>query len=183
MGGAGEGRYGTAQLAEVTARPNGTLALLHDYQALATLEWHSKHWDIYGYAGGEYAARAAYPNLALAGAPLSGYGRTDQGGTGGCLVEPSPAATSNGTKPGFTPASNTCNDLRNVIEGTFGFWYKAYNGPKGRIQFGPQYSYMVINTWWDAARLGNSTSTTVPFAPTPHTVENMFFTSFRYYLP
>ena len=169
LGGDGVGRYGSSQLSEVTVHPNGTLALIHSYQALETLEWHSKHWDIYSNVGTEYAQRTAYLNAARTA--FVGYGRPDQTGTGNCLVEPNPAAAQNGTKPGFQPASNGCNDLRNVIEGTFGFWYKAYNGPKGRIQFGPQYSYLVLNTWRDAV------------APTPHTIENMFFTSFRYYLP
>jgi hypothetical protein len=179
LGGDGVGRYGSSQLAEVTAHPNGTLALIRSYQALETLEWHSKHWDIYTNAGTEYAQRTNYLNAA--GTALVGYGRQDQTGTGLCLVEPNPATITNGTKPGFAPNSNGCNDLRDLIEGTFGFWYKAYNGPKGRIQFGPQYSYMVLNTWRDAAILGNAK--TGPFAPTPHTIENMFFTSFRYYLP
>jgi hypothetical protein len=178
LGGDGVGRYGSSQLAEVTAHPSGTLALIHSYQALETLEWHSKHWDVYTNAGIEYAQRTAYLNAAGA---FVGYGRPDQTGTGSCLLEPNPAASTNGTKAGFTPNSNSCNDPRNIIEGTFGFWYKAYNGPKGRIQFGPQYSYLVLNTWWNSSRLGNVT--TNPFAPTPHTIENMFFTSFRYYLP
>jgi len=180
LGGDGVGRYGSSQLAEVTAHPNGTLALIRSYQALTTLEWHSKHWDIYTNAGAEYAQRTNYLNSA---GKLVGYGRQDQTGTGLCLVEPVPAAITNGTKPGFNPNSNGCNDLRDVIEGTFGFWYKPYNGPKGRIQFGPQYSYLVLNTWWDSATLGNATAKGTPFAPTPHTIENMFFTSFRYYLP
>lgn len=183
LGGDGVGRYGTSQLAEVTARPNGTLALIRNYQVLGTLEWHSKHWDIYSNAGGEYAARTVFPNPALANpdSALVGYGRPTQTGTGSCLIEPALAAAQNGTKPGFQAASNSCNDLRNVLEGTFGFWFKPYNGPKGRIQFGPQYSYLVLNTWWNSSRLGNVA--TNPFAPTPHTVDNMFFTSFRYYLP
>jgi len=183
VGGDGVGRYGASQLAEVTARPNGSLALIRNYQALGTLEWHSKHWDVYGYGGSEYAQRTVYANPALAN-PLSalvGYGRPTQTGTGACLIEPSLAASTNGTKAGFTPNSNSCNDPRDILEGTFGFWFKPYNGPKGRIQFGPQYSYVVLNTWWNSSRVGNVA--TNPFAPTPHTVENMFFTSFRYYLP
>jgi hypothetical protein len=57
-----------------------------------------------------------------------------------------------------------------VIEGTAGFWYRFYNGPKGKLQFGTQYSYVTRNTW---SGVGGD----------PHGIENMFLTSFRYYLP
>jgi len=180
LGGNGVGRYGSGQLSEVTLHPNGALAPIRNYQALGTLEWHSKHWDIYGNAGGEYAKRTLFGT----GATQYGYGREVENTTGSCLLEPVPSATANGTKIGFTPftpSSTGCNDPRNILEGTFGFWFKPYQGPKGRIQFGPQYSYVVLNTWWDSAILKNAT--TGALAPTPHTVENMFFTSFRYYLP
>ena len=36
---------------------------------------------------------------------------------------------------------------KRVVEGTTGFWYKPYNGPKGRLQFGMQYSYLVRTAW------------------------------------
>jgi hypothetical protein len=52
-----------------------------------------------------------------------------------------------------------------------GFWYRIYNGPKGRLQFGPQYSYVLRSTWAGANGFQ------------PKATENMFFTSFRYYLP
>jgi hypothetical protein len=162
LGGDGVGRYGTSGLPDATARPDGTLAMIHSYQALGTLEWHSKHWDIYSNAGGEYAGRTIYLNPA---GTQVGYGRTS-GANANCLVEPVPMSGGSG----FSPASNACPDTRNLIEGTLGFWYKPFAGPKGRIQFGPQYSYVVKNTW--ANTTGN-----------PHTIENMFFTSFRYYLP
>jgi hypothetical protein len=73
---------------------------------------------------------------------------------------------------GFNPGglSNCNGDTRDIIEGTVGFWYRFYSGPKGRLQWGPQYSYIVRNTW---RGVGGSPSGT----------ENMFFTSFRYYLP
>jgi hypothetical protein len=73
---------------------------------------------------------------------------------------------------GFNPGSlsNCTGDTRAIFEGTFGFWYKPYNGPKGKIQIGPQYSYIVRNTW---AGTGGQ----------PQATDNMFLTSFRYYLP
>ena len=36
---------------------------------------------------------------------------------------------------------------RTSVEGTLGFWYKPYNGPKGRLQFGMQYSYLTKTAW------------------------------------
>ena len=46
------------------------------------------------------------------------------------------------------PAAATCTgDTRTTIQGTLGFAYKFYNGPKGRVQWGPQYSHLVRNTW------------------------------------
>jgi len=38
--GTGIGRFGSAQLADVTARPDGTLATIHNAQWLGKLEWH-----------------------------------------------------------------------------------------------------------------------------------------------
>ena len=63
-----------------------------------------------------------------------------------------------------------------MIEGTIGFWYRFYQGPKGRVQFGGQYSYLVKNTW-----TGTDSSGELFF--TPSASNNMILTSFRYYLP
>jgi len=54
LGGDGVGRYGSSQLSDVTARPNGTLALIRGGQALGTLEFHpSPKLDVYMNAGWE----------------------------------------------------------------------------------------------------------------------------------
>jgi hypothetical protein len=162
MGGNGIGRYGTAGLPDATVRPDGTLALVRNYQSLATLEWHSDKWDIYTNAGGEYAARTAYVNSSGKGV---GYGSPLFNNTG-CSTETLPGSN------GFTPGAltNCTGDTRNILQGTFGFWYRFYKGPKGTVQWGPQYSYVVRNTW---SGTGGD----------PHGIENMFLTSFRYYLP
>jgi hypothetical protein len=55
------------------------------------------------------------------------------------------------------------------------FWYRFYKGPKATLQWAPQYSYLVRNTWSGAA--GPS------LLGQPSGIENMFLTSFRYYLP
>jgi hypothetical protein len=82
---------------------------------------------------------------------------------------------------GYNPGSpsNCTGDTRNILEGTIGFWYRFYNGPKGRLQVGPQYSYIDRNTW--AGTGGNPVTGNLLANPSAN--ENMFFTSFRYYLP
>ena len=167
LAGTGIGRYGTATLPDATARPDGTLALIKSYQGLGTLELHVPRLDVYLNYGGEYAGRTAYPNLVTGKG--SGYGFPTFSNVG-CSTEIVPGST--GAGGGFNPGSlsNCTGDTRLVSEGTAGFWVKLYNGPKGRIQFGPQYSYISRASW---AGLGGA----------PKAVENMFLTSFRYYLP
>jgi len=162
FGGDGVGRYGNSGLPDVTVHPNGTLAPLHAYQGLAEFDYHAKKWDWYFDAGSEYVARVQYVNAA---GKLVGYGVTSNNNTG-CSTEPIPGSG------GFLPASpsNCSGQTRVLVEGTFGFWFKPYNGPKGRIQFGPQYAYIERNTW---RGLGGD----------PNTNNNVFLTSFRYYLP
>lgn len=172
LAGDGIGRYGSAQLADVTARPNGTLALIRGGQALGTLEFHPvPQLDIYFNAGVEYAFRAAY--LTSTGAPV-GYGSPLFNNSGCAAAEQLPAAgTVNAPSAGLT-----CNgDIRNVVEDTLGFWHRLYSGSKGKVQWGLQYSYLVKNTW--------SGNNNIPASVglQPKAIDNMLFTSFRYYLP
>jgi len=190
LGGDGVGRYGTGSLSDSTVHPDGTLALLRSYQALASVEFHPMpKLDIYAYVGGEYAGRAAYDftNPITGKTGHDGYGapafRND-----GCSVETLPIAAPGGStnttavlgSNGFIPGAlaDCTGDARNLIEGTIGFWYRVYTGPKGRFQWGPQYSYLVKNTWSGASGAAGSAGTVAP-----HAIDNMLFTSFRYYLP
>lgn len=165
FGGSGVGRYGTGSLPDVSVRADGSLDLIKSYQGLGTLEWHSPKLDVYLNGGLEYASRAASydPNNSKL---YVGYGSPFFNNSG-CFAEPVPGSG------GFTPGSlsNCTADTRVLIEGTAGFWYKLYNGPKGRIQWGPQFSYITRNTWSGAA------------SNEPHGLDGMAFTSFRYYLP
>jgi hypothetical protein len=195
FGGEGIGRYGSAQLPDVVVRPDGVLVPVRNYQALGTLEWHSKRLDVYANVGGEYEARTAFEVSGKG----SGYG-SPLLPNNGCSLEAPPSSTvtnvdtpvsstsanpiGSGTVPnpgslgtplsaGFNPANpaNCTGDTRAIYEGTLGFWYRLYSGDKGRIQWGPQYSYLNRSTW-SAIKGGN-----------PAATENMFLTSFRYYLP
>jgi hypothetical protein len=170
--GNGVGRYGTSALPDATVNPNGTLAPLRSYQGLATLEWHSPKLDVYLNGGEEYIKRRYQTDFANTKLPVVGYG-APAFSDAGCYTETVP---STGTGFGFGGLSGCSGQTQSTIEGTFGFWIKPYSGPKGRIQFGPQYSYLVRNAW---AGKGSAAGTFV----NPHGVDNMFFTSFRYYLP
>jgi hypothetical protein len=171
--GKGVGRYGTAGLSDVTITSTGAVAPIKSYQSLFTLEYHSPKWDWYGYGGVEYDARTQFLNSH--GQPTIGYGAEDLASYG-CYAETLP---SSGLTAGFNPGglSNCTADTKDIWEGTGGFWYKPYNGPKGRIQFGLQYSYVTKDAW---AGVGTGHLTG---RPNPSAVDNMFFTSFRYYLP
>jgi len=173
LGGKGLGRYGTGGLSDVAITPNGYIAPIRNYQGLMTLEYHSPKWDWYGDGGFEYDGRTAFLNSK--GAPV-GYGSQLFNNTG-CGTEILPG-TAYGQ--GFDPGSlSNCNgDTKDLWEGTLGFWYKPYNGPKGRLQFGLQYSYVTKTAW-----TGYGTKKPVPPGANPSADDNMFFTSFRYYLP
>src|SRR5208337_4909366 len=124
------------------------------------MEWHvTPKFDLYGYVGGEYNARAAYAGyLSVTGTSVttsvtltSAAGtsivypetqttwKTSSPGIGGfgyagannsgCSTEAAPGGT--GTPSG----GGSCNgDTRYIGEGTLGFWYKFYQGEKGRVQ-------------------------------------------------
>ena len=210
LAGDGIARYGSAQLPDATARPDGTLAPIKGLTYLGRIEYHATpKWDFYAYYGGEYAARAgytgyssvrivntpaipgcgdvgqqpcsaagtiqpSYPALTtttIATNGVGGYGSPYANNTG-CAVEVPPSAT------GAPGAGGTCaGDTRYIYEATFGFWNKIYQGEKGRIQWGLQYSYFSRYAWSGSNGISSATSFT------PHAVDNMIWTSFRYYLP
>ena len=155
MAGNGIGRYGNSGLPDLTLRPNGTLALIRNYQALGTIEYHEPKWDLYLYGGGEYENRTAYVNSSGAGI---GWGSPFRKNTG-CSTDVGPGTATGGQFPvssgGFLPTNpGSCDgDTRLLMEGSAGFWYRIYNGPKGRLQFGAQYAYVTRNTW---SELGGS---------------------------
>jgi hypothetical protein len=169
--GEGVGRYGSGGLPDASVHASGELDLVREYQGLGTLEWHAPKLDVYVNAGIEYADRTfdfdpttgKYVGYGAGGPRALGGGFANSG----CYAETLPA---NGT--GFLPGGlGSCTaDTRSLVEGTVGFWYKVYNGPKGRIQWGPQFSYVNRDTW---SGVGGE----------PHGLDGMVFTSFRYYLP
>ena len=173
LGGKGLARYGTAGLSDIAITPNGYVAPIRSYQGLLSLEYHAPKWDWYGYGGVEYDGRTAFLNSK--GAPV-GYGSVLFNNTG-CGTETLPSGAFG---QGFNPGGlSNCNaDTKDIWEGSLGFWYKPYNGPKGRLQFGLQYSYLTKTAW-----TGYGTKLPAPAGANPTAIDNLFFTSFRYYLP
>jgi len=176
LGGRGIGRYGAGQLSDLAIHANGTPDAIKNGQGLLTLEWHKKRFDVYGYAGAEYDGRTTDYDSATN--EYVGYG-SPHFNSYGCYTE---AAPSLGLTNGFNPGTlGDCTaDTRALIEGTFGFWYRFYNGPRGRFQFGTQYSYITRQTW---SGVGFSKDYGVGPSVTPEGIEGEVFTSFRYYLP
>jgi multidrug efflux pump subunit AcrA (membrane-fusion protein) len=170
LGGKGIGRYGTSTLPDAAIHADGAFNLIKNAQGLGTLEWHGRKLDLYFNGGVEYAGRA-FDFDPITGKYV-GYG-SPHAANYGCYTETQPAVN-NGFAPGSL--SDCTADTRAVLEATGGFWYRFYSGPKGRFQFGTQYSYVARETW-DGT--GFSTGTTVA----PSGLDNMVFTSLRYYIP
>lgn len=179
FGGSGVGRYGVAQVPDLSIHSNGTLDLIKNLQGLSTLEFHTKRFDIDAYTGVEYAGRAADFDPLQKGSSSNPFGYVGYGSpffnNYGCYTELAPTVNT-----GFTPTTlkNCTGDTRAVIEGTLALWYRFYNGPRGRFQFGVQYSYLTRQTW---SGCGNAACTGLGVSP--EGIDNMVFTSFRYYLP
>lgn len=170
--GSGVGRYGVGGLSDLAINANGSPAIIRNGQGLASLEWHGKKLDVYLYTGAEYAGRQSSYDANLA--KFVGYGNPNFSNKG-CYTETAPSL---GLTNGFNPGglSNCTSDTRAIIEGTAGFWYKFYNGPHGRFQFGTQYSYVTRQTWSGVGPVSGTYAS-------PEGLDGMVFTSFRYYLP
>ena len=196
--GDGIGRYGSAQLADLTLRPDGTQALIRTAHALGELELHATpKVDIYAYFGGEYGWRAAYqgydsitvtktPSIpsdgtspAIPGTVTTTFKLNQYGGYGSPFANNSGCSTENPPSNQLTPSGGgTCaGDTRLVMQGTLGFWHRITQGPKGGLRWGIQYSYFTRSGW-----SGNNNGAAA-FGVSPKAVDNMVWTSFRYYLP
>jgi hypothetical protein len=189
--GPGMGRYGDSTLADVTVNSWGGLAPIHNFSGLFTLEaTPNPRLTIYANYGGDYAGRADYanPGAATLGAPSAA--QTAAGVWGGHWGAPTAAALGygsrilsntacnttaapgyNGSSTGYYPGGSCGAQTRDVQELTGGYWYDIYKGDRGRLRQSIQYGYAVREGWSGAAGIGAKG------------IDNMFWTSFRYYLP
>jgi len=78
-----------------------------------------------------------------------------------------------GSSTGYLPCGSCGAQTRDVQEITGGWWYDIYKGDRGRFRQGFQYSYAVREGWSGAGSPAIGAKG----------IDNMFWTSLRYYVP
>jgi hypothetical protein len=194
--GPGVGRYGDSTLSDVTSAASGEFSPLHNLSALSTVEIAATpRLSLYLNYGGDYAGRnsglgstlgapTATKNAATgvwgghwaapAAAPV-GYGSYYLSNSA-CLTNSAPGF--NGSSTGYYPGGSCGAQTKDVQEITAGYWYDFYKGDYGRLRQGIQYAYAARQGWTGLPVASNG-----PNGVAAKGVDNMFWTSFRYYLP
>ena len=193
--GPGVGRYGASTLSDVTSAASGEFSPLHNTSALSTVEFAATpRLTIYLNYGGDYAGRSSWSGTTL-GAPTAtknaagvwgghwsapavapvGYGSYYLSNSA-CLTTSAPGY--NGSSTGFYPGGSCGAQTKDVQEATAGYWYDFYRGDYGRVRLGMQYAYALRQSWTGAVVSANG-----PNGVGTKGIDNMFWTSFRYYLP
>jgi TolA-binding protein len=93
-----------------------------------------------------------------------------------CLTPANPGYNGGGST-GYIPGGSCGAQSRDVQEITGGYWYDIYKGDHGRLRQSIQYGYAVREGW-----SGAPASAGAPGIGAKG-IDNMFWTSFRYYLP
>jgi Skp family chaperone for outer membrane proteins len=114
--------------------------------------------------GGAWGGSWAAPSNAA-----QGYGsRLLSNSSCGAIAAP---GYNGGGSTGYIPGGSCGAQSRDVQEITGGYWYDIYKGDRGRLRQSIQYGYAVREGWSGASGIGAKG------------IDNMFWTSFRYYLP
>ena len=155
LAGKGIGRYGSAQLPDVTFDAAGNIEPIHEIDALAGLTLHATSMlDVYLFVGEEKESAASFDLTASTGSVVGyGYGNPLYSNSG-CFSE--------------TAVGACVGNTRLVEQGTLGFWHRIYVGDYGKFQWGLQYSYTQRDAF---AGVGG--------APTAN--DSMVFASIRYF--
>ena len=189
--GPGVGRYGDSTLSDVTANASGGLSPIHNASGLLTAEANpTPRLLLYLYYGGDYAGRTDYGSSATTSLAAPTAAQSLSGVWGAHWATPKPAAVGygsrllsnstclvtanpgyNGSSTGFYSGAGCGAQIRDIQEITGGYWYDLYKGDRGRLRQGLQYGYAVREGWSGAEGIGAKG------------IENMVFTSFRYFLP
>jgi hypothetical protein len=151
MFGDGIGRYGSGQLADVTFKPTGELAPLHEEMEMIGATWHvTSGWDFYAFGGREHDDSKSFD----VGGIAYGYGN--------------PLYNNAGCNSLASAALGCVGDSREIDQITAGTWFNAYSGDYGKARLGLQYSYTERKAF---EGVGGA----------PKTADNMVFTSIRFY--
>jgi hypothetical protein len=176
MAGTGTGRYGSAQLADATLKPNETLEPIRNYHGLFSLESHlSPKFDLFAYYGGEYAQRTVYTGPV---GNLVGYGPINLSDTGCYNLPAAPSTTTigNGGSTGSLGATSCGSPTKYIEEGMVGFQYRPITSSKyGKLQYSVTYSLLNRQLW---AGVGSATT-----PPSPRAQDSMIHVQMRYYIP
>jgi hypothetical protein len=191
--GPGMGRYGNSTLSDVTADAAGELAPIHNASGLLTVEaTPTPRLFIYMNYGGDYAGRTDFANAGATTLGAPSAAQNASGVWGGTWKAPSAAAVGygsrllnnsscntasnpgyNGSSTGYYPGGSCGAQTRDVQEFTGGYWYDFYKGDRGRLRQGLQYGYAVREGWSGAGTPAIGAKG----------IDNMVWTSLRYYLP
>ena len=154
IAGRGVGRYGSSQLPDATVNPNSLgVEPLRGFSALAGLIVRpAPAWTFYGYVGEEQVSKKDWTETAA--------GKTYGYGYGSSLFDNSGCET----EGVGTCASNTSR----IVSGTFGGWWKFYQGWLGNGQVG------ISDTWIKREIFSGIDGD-------PNTNINITLISFRYY--
>lgn len=168
--GKGVGRYGSSTIADITLRPDGQIDPLKAFSALSTVEINpNPRLLVYLNYGGDYVYRDYWGKIGY-GSPLTAMS--------GCNTEPVTGSGATNGAVGYSPSTpaNCGGNNKDVQEGTAGYWFYFYKGPKGGLRQGFQYSYFTRNIW---------SGTGGPLNPNGGAkgTDNVIETSLRYYLP
>jgi hypothetical protein len=156
--GRGIGRYGSAQLPDVSFGVDGQLHPIREYEILFGGVGHlGSKIDGYVYAGEEREFAQQYGTTSL------------YNGVGNSYINNAGCETEGGS----------CgNSTKYIDQITTGFWDRVYSGKFGRLQWGIQYSYTERHLF---PGYGAANPATITFDAAPAARENMILTSFRYY--
>jgi hypothetical protein len=156
--GRGIGRYGSAQMSDISYGVDGSIHPVKEYEILLGAIGHvGSKLDLYVYGGEERSFAQPYGTAAV----FNGYGNPYLNNAG-CDTE-----------------GGSCgNSTKFTDQVTVGFWERQYQGKFGRIQWGMQYSYTERHLF---PGYGAANPATINFDPAPAARENMILTSIRYY--
>jgi hypothetical protein len=108
-----------------------------------------------------------------------GYGSRYASVSATCTTVATPGYASGSVGYTGIAGSGCGNNTRDLQEITAGWWYDIYRGDRGRFRQGFQYGYAAREGWSGTSTAGSISNPAIGAKG----IDNMFWTSLRYYLP